>query len=165
MPLHQRSVPTPIGELTLVADEGHLVAVLWPDDDPGRVGLTGETSDDHAVLQQAADQFAEYFAGRRTSFDLPLAPSGTEFQLEAWQALRSIPYGETRTYGQQAAHIGRPSAARAVGAANGANPLSIVVPCHRVVGVDGSLTGFAGGIDAKRYLLDLEAGARPESPG
>ncbi len=98
----------------------------------------------------------EYFAGRRTTFDIPLDLRGTEFQVTVWRALAEIPFGQTSTYGEQAARIGRPSAARAVGAANGRNPVSIVLPCHRIVGKDGSLTGFAGGLDTKQYLLDHE---------
>ena len=110
-----------------------------------------------AVFDHVIAQLDEYFAGERTEFDVPLDPVGTEFQLRAWAALRRIPYGETRSYGEQARTIGAPAAVRAVGAANGRNPISIIVPCHRVVGSNGSLTGFGGGLDAKRYLLDLEA--------
>ena len=109
-------------------------------------------------LQRAVAQLNEYFAGSRHSFDLPLAPSGTEFQLACWRALAEIPYGETRSYGEQARRIGRPDRARAVGAANGANPIAIILPCHRVIGADGSLVGFGGGLETKRRLLDLEAG-------
>jgi methylated-DNA-[protein]-cysteine S-methyltransferase len=108
------------------------------------------------VLEEACCQLDDYFAGRRTSFDLPLDLQGTPFQQDAWRALAEIPFGETRTYAQQAGRLGRPSASRAVGAANGRNPLSIVLPCHRVVGSDGSLTGFAGGLETKRWLLEHE---------
>jgi methylated-DNA-[protein]-cysteine S-methyltransferase len=107
-------------------------------------------------LDRAAVQLGEYFAGTRRVFDLDLDPAGTDFQLRAWQALRGIPYGRTLSYGEQAAELGDPGAARAVGAANGRNPLSIVVPCHRVVAASGALTGFAGGIDTKKWLLDHE---------
>ena len=114
---------------------------------------------DALFLRQAAAQIEEYFTARRREFDLDLRPTGTPFQLEVLDALATIPYGETRSYGEVAAQIGKPSAVRAVGAANGRNPLPIVLPCHRVIGSDGSLTGFGGGLETKRYLLDLE-GAR-----
>ncbi len=110
------------------------------------------------MLARAIEQLNEYFAGERRAFDLPLAPSGTEFQLACWDALAEIPYGETRSYGQQADRIGRPDRARAVGSANGANPIAIILPCHRVIGANGSLVGFGGGLETKRRLLDLEAG-------
>jgi methylated-DNA-[protein]-cysteine S-methyltransferase len=110
------------------------------------------------VLEQASNQLSEYFAGERKMFDLPLAPKGTAFQLKVWLALRRIPYGETRSYGEIAAELGlAPTASRAVGLANGANPLPIVVPCHRVIGANGALTGFGGGLERKRFLLDLES--------
>jgi methylated-DNA-[protein]-cysteine S-methyltransferase len=113
-------------------------------------------SPEDAVLLAAECQLAEYFRGERRVFDVPLAPRGTEFQQRVWQALREIPFGETRSYGQVAERIGQPTAVRAVGAANGRNPLSIVAPCHRVIGANGDLTGFAGGIETKRFLLALE---------
>jgi len=116
----------------------------------------GSTEGTEPVLEAAAEQLREYFAGERTSFDLPLALDGTPFQQEAWRALADIPYGETVSYGEQARRLGRPDAVRAVGAANGANPIAIVLPCHRVIGADGSLTGFGGGLETKRRLLDLE---------
>jgi methylated-DNA-[protein]-cysteine S-methyltransferase len=157
-------MPSPFGELTLVADDDALVAVLWPGEDAHRVpGLAGariEPSRQHAVLDAARGQLEEYFAGTRTSFDLPLRPDGTPFQLAAWAVLRTIPYGATMSYGEQARRLGDPNKARAVGAANGRNPLSIIVPCHRVTGASGSLTGFAGGLEAKRWLLDHERGVR-----
>ena len=124
----------------------------------------GAPSRDAKAAARAAEQLAEYFAGRRTRFDLPLTPRGTAFQLAVWQALRGIPHGETASYGAIARAIGRPGAARAVGAAIGRNPLSVVVPCHRVVGADGTLTGYAGGLDRKARLLDLEARPRREAP-
>lgn len=157
--LRSRHHNSPIGPLTLVASDAGLVAVLWPEEPEGRVtfGATIVEQDDHPILTAAADQLDEYFAGDRRDFDLPLDMRGTEFQVEAWQALTTIPFGETASYSQQAARIGRPKAVRAIGAANGRNPLSIVVPCHRVVGANGSLTGFAGGLDAKRFLLDHES--------
>jgi methylated-DNA-[protein]-cysteine S-methyltransferase len=151
------TIETPIGTLTLVASDAGLRAVLWPDDDPARVRL-GERVEDatHPVLAAAARQLAEYFRGDRTEFDLPLDPVGTEFQRAAWDALGRIPFGTTISYGEQAARMGDRRKARAVGAANGRNPLSIVVPCHRVVGATGSLTGFAGGVDTKAWLLAHE---------
>jgi methylated-DNA-[protein]-cysteine S-methyltransferase len=155
---------TPIGTLTLVASDVGLRAVLWPGDDPDRVRL-GERSEDaaHPVLTAAAAQLDEYFRGVREQFDLPLDPVGTDFQRAAWDALRQIPYATTISYGEQAARMGDRRKARAVGAANGRNPLSIVVPCHRVVGSTGSLTGFAGGVDTKAWLLAHEQ--RHEVPG
>jgi len=159
-----RTMPSPIGDLTLVATDDGVCAVLWPVEGEGRTGITLDHSVDEEsrpraaeILDDAARQLEEYFAGERTDFDLPLDPSGTEFQQAAWQVLREIDYGTTISYGEQAERLGNPNASRAVGAANGKNPISIIVPCHRVVGSDGSLTGFAGGSDAKRWLLDHEA--------
>lgn len=154
-------IDSPLGQLTLVASDVGLRAVLWDGDDPARAGLGQPPSRRAAgrstLCAEAARQLDRYFAGSLTRFDLPLDLRGTPFQQQAWLALAEIPYGETRTYAEQAARLGRPSAARAVGAANGRNPLSIVLPCHRVIGSDGSLTGFAGGLDAKRWLLEHEA--------
>lgn len=149
---------SPLGPLQLVASTKGLVAVLWPDDREGRVRLaeTPTKNPDNDILSQTAAQLDEYFAGTRNSFDLPLDLRGTEFQVATWESLATIPFGETATYSEQAARIGRPTAVRAIGAANGRNPVSIVLPCHRVVGADGSLTGFAGGLKAKHFLLDLE---------
>lgn len=168
--IRHRIHPSPLGPLTLVADEHGLAAVLWPDDDPRRVSVAADANDDDdrvadlaradAILDRAAAQLDEYFAGTRTEFDLPLAPRGTPFQLDAWRVLRTIPFGTTISYGEQARILGDPNRARAVGAANGKNPLSIVVPCHRVRGADGRLTGFAGGLDAKAWLLDHERRVR-----
>ena len=156
--LATQRLETPLGPLTLVGSDLGLRAILWAEDDPARVGLAGTTLPAASVdvLDDAADQLAEYFAGTRMTFDLPLDLRGTPFQLAAWNALAEIPYGETRTYAEQAARIGHPAAVRAVGAANGRNPLSIVLPCHRVVGSDGALRGFAGGLGAKAALLALE---------
>lgn len=152
---------SPMGLLTLVASNAGLRAVLWPRDNPARVPLgevaqTTETTD-HPVLVAAVDQLSEYFAGDRQTFDLLLDPIGTDFQQSAWMALRAIPYGTTVSYGEQAAAMGDKRKARAVGAANGRNPISIIVPCHRVVGANGSLTGFAGGLESKQWLLDHES--------
>lgn len=155
--LRRTTFASPLGTLTLVADDAGLVALLWPDDAPARVPLpVQEENAAHPVLAAAASQLTEYFAGTRTAFDLPLAPRGTAFQCTVWSALGEIPFGETRSYAEVARAIDRPAAVRAVGAANGRNPLSIVLPCHRVVGSGGALTGFAGGLAAKRWLLAHE---------
>ena len=157
MTLSTTTLESPVGTLTLVASDAGLVAVLWPDDDPSRVRLGPLVDDaDHPILREASAQLAAYFAGHQRAFDLPLDWRGTAFQKAVWAALLTIPYGETRSYGAIARAIGRPSASRAVGAANGRNPLSIVAPCHRVVGTSGQLTGFAGGLEAKASLLALE---------
>lgn len=149
--------PSPVGQLKLVAGDAGLMAILWEDDDPLRVRLSGMVEDvAHPVLRQTADQLSDYFAGQRRTFSLPLDFRGTDFQKAVWQALLQIPFGETRTYGQLAEQLGNPSASRAVGAANGKNPISIIAPCHRVIGGNGTLTGFAGGLEAKAWLLALE---------
>ena len=149
---------SPVGELLLVGDDEGLRGLYLPGHRRGpRVG-DGWRRDD-AALAAVRAQLAEYFSGERRAFDLPLAPAGTPFQLEVWDALGRIPYGETRGYGDLARELGRPGAARAVGAANGRNPISIVVPCHRVVGSTGTLTGYAGGLEAKERLLALERAA------
>lgn len=149
---------SPVGELTLVAGQNGLVAVLWENDKPERVRIGAVVEDArHPVLVETVRQLGEYFDGRRRAFDLALDFVGTPFQQQVWAALLAIPYGETRSYGQLAETLGRPSAARAVGAANGRNPISIITPCHRLIGANGDLTGFAGGLDNKRFLLTLEA--------
>jgi methylated-DNA-[protein]-cysteine S-methyltransferase len=151
-------VSGPVGLLKLVASDSALVAILWENDDPKRVRLGSLVEDvDHPILCLAEQQVGEYFAGARKSFDLPLDFGGTPFQKKVWSELLNIPFGQTRTYGQIANAIGKPRAFRAVGAANGKNPISIVAPCHRVIGKDGSLTGFAGGLEAKECLLGIEA--------
>jgi methylated-DNA-[protein]-cysteine S-methyltransferase len=152
---------TPVGTLVLLASDAGLRAVLWGDESLQRVrgAVTDEIVVDDptsVVLTTTLAQLEEYFSGRRRDFDLPLDARGTEFQHAAWAALRTIPFGETVSYGEQARRMGDVRKARAVGAANGRNPISIVVPCHRVVGSDGSLTGFAGGMEAKAWLLDHE---------
>ncbi|MDH3755615.1 MAG: methylated-DNA--[protein]-cysteine S-methyltransferase, partial [Acidimicrobiia bacterium] len=156
-------IDSPLGPLTLVATDKGLRAVLWPDDEPTRVRLPDAAIEtdatDHPVLRAATSQLDEYFAGTRSEFEVPLDLRGTEFQVANWTALAEIRFGTTSTYGEQAGRLGRPKAARAIGAATGKNPISIILPCHRVVGSDGSLTGFAGGLDAKRWLLAHE-GAR-----
>jgi methylated-DNA-[protein]-cysteine S-methyltransferase len=146
---------SPVGTLLLVGDDDGLEGLYLPDHKRGRTP-TDEWRRDDAALAEAKRQLGEYFAGTRTTFDVPLRPAGTPFQREVWEALRRIPYGETRSYGQLAGELGRPGAARAVGAANGRNPISILVPCHRVVGAAGTLTGYAGGVEAKRALLAHE---------
>jgi methylated-DNA-[protein]-cysteine S-methyltransferase len=157
---------SPVGVLTLVATDDGLAAILWEDDPPRRVPLDvrGEQAD-HPVLVEAERQLEEYFAGRRTRFALSLDVAGTPFQREVWGALATIPFGETRSYAQVARQVGRPGAARAVGAAIGRNPASIVTPCHRVVGSTGALTGFAGGVDVKARLLALERSTLTSTPG
>lgn len=150
-------MPSPVGMLTLVARGSALAAVLWERERENRVRL-GPLSEDnfHPVLLETEKQLNEYFAGERSQFDLPLDFQGTEFQKQVWQALLEIPYGETRSYGQIALSIGNPKSVRAVGAANGKNPISIIAPCHRVIGASGALTGFAGGLEVKARLLALE---------
>lgn len=149
--------PSPVGRLKLVAGERGLVAILWENDRPGRVRLPDTAEDrNHPVLVETTRQLDDYFEGRRKAFDLPLDFRGTAFQRSVWRELLAIPYGETRSYGQLAKRLGNPTASRAVGGANGRNPISIVAPCHRVVGTNGSLTGFAGGLAAKARLLALE---------
>jgi methylated-DNA-[protein]-cysteine S-methyltransferase len=158
--LFHKEMDSPVGKLRLVASAHALVAVLWEQERPNRVKL-GEMKFDpwYPVLIEAERQLTEYFSGARTDFNLPLEPRGSEFQKKVWRALREIPFGETRSYLELAKAVGSAKAVRAVGAANGKNPLSIVVPCHRVVGANGSLTGFAGGLQAKAKLLALEARA------
>ncbi|GGF70575.1 methylated-DNA--protein-cysteine methyltransferase [Azorhizobium oxalatiphilum] len=150
-------IASPVGQLTLVAGARGLAAILWENDDPARVPLGPLcAAGDHEVLERTHAQLDEYFAGRRRVFDVPLDMTGTPFQKAVWQALLTIPFGETRSYGQLAAQVGSPKGSRAVGAANGRNPVSIIAPCHRAIGANGSLTGFAGGLEAKRFLLELE---------
>jgi methylated-DNA-[protein]-cysteine S-methyltransferase len=152
---------SPVGELKLVASEKGLVAILWENDDPKRVRLPKLIRDlNHPVLLKVEKQLNEYFAGKRKTFQLPLDFIGTDFQKSVWKALLEIPYGETRSYGEIAKQIKRPKASRAVGAANGKNPISIIAPCHRVIGASGALTGFAGGLKAKSTLLRLESDER-----
>ncbi|GAA5126088.1 methylated-DNA--[protein]-cysteine S-methyltransferase [Luteolibacter yonseiensis] len=152
-----KSMPSPLGLLKLVASDRGLTAILWENDDPDRVRLGDpEEKKDHPILVETERQLTEYFAGRLTRFSLTLDFIGTEFQKKVWEALTTIPFGETRSYGEIARQIGSPQAVRAVGAANGRNPISIIAPCHRVIGANGKLTGFAGGLEAKAFLLGLE---------
>lgn len=160
-PLSMRSISTPIGRLGVVAHDDAVVAIHFEHDDDPPEAVTVVDAGDHPVLDRAVTELEEYFAGTRTEFDLPLDPRGTPFQQQAWAALRRIPYGETISYGQQAVLLGDRNKSRAVGAANGKNPIPIVVPCHRVVGSNGHLTGFAGGLGAKAWLLDHERAHRP----
>jgi methylated-DNA-[protein]-cysteine S-methyltransferase len=148
------TIDSPLGEL-LLAGDGHALSAVHMDGspDPG-------WRRDPGALREPAEQLRAYFAGELREFDLPLAPQGTPFQREVWDALREIPYGGTISYAELAAAVGRPDAARAVGAANGRNPIAIVIPCHRVIGASGALTGYGGGLRRKRLLLDLEAGQR-----
>lgn len=153
-------IDSEIGPLTLVAEDGAIMGLYMhlqrhrPGDD--RLGERDRRGRESEPFKTLADQLDAYFAGELTRFDVPLAPRGSEFQQRVWAALQEIPYGETESYGQLAERIGSPNAARAVGLANGKNPISIVIPCHRVVGSGGNLTGYGGGLDRKKQLLDLE---------
>ena len=159
---------TPLGWITLEETDGALTAIRLPMSKGGQVDVVGEaTSGDKptSVLLSAQRQLSEYFAGKRTEFDLPLAPTGTEFQHKVWKALCEVAYGDTCSYAAIARTIGQPTASRAVGAANGRNPIAIVVPCHRVIGAAGTLVGYAGGLDTKYWLLRHESAAtRPRLP-
>lgn len=157
MSVTQSVVESPIGPLRILATEAAVTHLHLPTigEDPTPFG-------DHALHQEAARQLTEYFAGTRTVFTLPLAARGTPFQEAVWAALYAIPFGETRSYADIARTVGRPTATRAVGAANGKNPIAIVVPCHRVIGADGSLTGFGGGLPTKAWLLRHEGRGVPE---
>ncbi|BBL21653.1 methylated-DNA--[protein]-cysteine S-methyltransferase [Acinetobacter radioresistens] len=157
MKLAMQYMDSPVGRLRLIANEKALVAVLWENEQPKRIQLAELVVEpEHPVLLQVRQQLEEYFEGNRQRFDIPLDFAGTEFQKLVWTELLKIPYGQTRSYGQIAQAIGRPKAMRAVGAANGRNPISIIAPCHRVIGASGALTGFAGGLDNKTILLNLE---------
>jgi methylated-DNA-[protein]-cysteine S-methyltransferase len=148
---------SPVGALRVVASDTGIRAILWPGDDPARVRLVASIEDrSHPMIAATVVQLAEYFAGDRIEFDVPLDAVGTDFQRLAWAALRTIAYGTTVSYGEQAERMGDRRKARAVGAANGRNPISIIVPCHRVIGANGTLTGFAGGTDTKAWLLEHE---------
>ncbi len=146
---------SPYGQITLQANEKGLLGV-WFETHTTQPEDLGTYSEDSSTLNEAIQQLEEYFSGKRTQFDLPLAATGTAFQQSVWQALCRIPYGETWSYQQLADEIGNPKAVRAVGLANGKNPISIIVPCHRVIGKSGKLTGYAGGVDTKQKLLELE---------
>lgn len=152
------AIDSPVGTLKIICSDEAVLAILWDAERAERVRLPGvpKHAPTHPLVSLTARQLEEYFAGRRQSFDLPLDPVGTPFQKAVWRELSRIPYGKTLSYGEQARRLGDSNKARAVGAANGRNPISILVPCHRVVGKTGDLTGFAGGLDRKRYLLDFE---------
>lgn len=153
---------SPVGALKLVAHDQALVAVMWDNENHKRVRLAELVEDrQHPMLRKVKQQLEEYFAGQRQQFDLPLDFQGTAFQQQVWQALLSIPYGETRSYKEIAVQLGNEKAVRAVGAANGKNPISIIAPCHRVIGSSGALVGFAGGLDKKQILLSLEQSQIP----
>lgn len=157
MSLAYKMIESPVGKLKLVASDKGLVAILWEKDKPRRVSLNDLVANEqHPVLVRTERQLKEYFAGKRKSFSVDLDMRGTRFQKNVWEALLAIPFGETRSYGQLAKQLGNPRASRAVGAANGRNPVSIIVPCHRVIGSSGKLTGFAGGLEVKAHLLGLE---------
>jgi methylated-DNA-[protein]-cysteine S-methyltransferase len=156
------TMPSPVGELLLTGEDGHLTGLYMPSDRYARHAAAhpGAARRDDTAFAAVRQQLEEYFAGERSSFELPVAPAGTPFQQGVWSELQRIGYGTTITYAELAARIARPTAIRAAGAANGANPISIVIPCHRVIGSNGTLTGYGGGLEAKRFLLDLErAGA------
>jgi len=153
------TIDSPVGVLTLVGTDSALCELSWGGDHAAgdrSLATSAEARPDHPVLVQAMRELAEYFAGTRRQFDVPVVTAGTEFQQAAWRVLRGIPYGQTINYGEQARRLGKPSAVRAVGGANGKNPVGIIVPCHRVIGADGSLTGFGGGMSAKAWLLEHE---------
>jgi methylated-DNA-[protein]-cysteine S-methyltransferase len=158
---HFKEINSPVGLLKLIATERGLAAVLWENEKPGRVKINpGQLSDTHSLLLEAETQLRQYFNRERTSFNLELDVIGTDFQKKVWMALLQIPFGETRTYSAIARQLGDGKAVRAVGAANGKNPLSIITPCHRVIGLSGKLTGFAGGLHHKDFLLRLEQAGR-----
>jgi methylated-DNA-[protein]-cysteine S-methyltransferase len=154
------TLPSPIGELLLAGDDDRLIR-LSMQDGPRPLPVPSHWRRDDDGFADVRHQLEEYFDGRRRAFELELELTGTGFDVTVWNALRQIPYGETISYGELAARIGRPDAVRSVGAANGRNPIAVIVPCHRVIGADGSLTGFGGGLPRKRSLLELEAGVLP----
>jgi len=157
MILAYKTIDSPVGRLKLVASDKGLVAVLWENDKPNRVRLGVMTANQrHPILLDTERQLEQYFAGKRKTFSVALDMRGTPFQKNVWEALLAIPFGETRSYGQLAKQLGNSKAMRAVGAANGRNPISIIVPCHRVIGSSGKLIGFAGGLETKARLLSLE---------
>jgi methylated-DNA-[protein]-cysteine S-methyltransferase len=155
MAVREKWVESPVGKLRLVVEDGALVGLSMEEQRHASAFAAADGQSD-PVLDEASRQLAAWFAGERTHFDLPLRPRGTPFQLAVWEALREIPFGETRSYGQVAAGLGELRAVRAVGAANGRNPIGIIVPCHRVIGADGSLVGYGGGMERKRWLLGHE---------
>ncbi|MGK2913311.1 MAG: methylated-DNA--[protein]-cysteine S-methyltransferase [Porticoccaceae bacterium] len=149
-------LPSPVGELTICADDNGITAVAFA----GDVAVVDDQPNPNHHVHAAIGQLRDYFEGRRRDFDLPLNPAGTVFQQAVWRALCAVPYGDTASYGDIAAAVGNPKGSRAVGLANGRNPIAIVIPCHRIIGRDGSLTGYGGGLDRKRWLLAHEQGYR-----
>lgn len=157
MKICYQKTPSPVGDIFIVADNKHLKALTFACNWETEKKRMGELScDSNDIIKKTQTQLKEYFAMERTVFDLPIKFSGTEFQQKTWQALLTIPYGETRSYSEQARLIDNPKAVRAVGRTNGLNPIAIVAPCHRVIGKSGKLTGYGGGLDIKKFLLDLE---------
>ena len=158
-PIASADIDTPVGRLTVHASGGHVLAIALPSHDQAlfesRLGPSADPATE-PILEEVRRQLTDYFAGRRSMFDLPLEPLGTTFQRQVWDCVGQVRYGETASYREIACRVGRPQAVRAVGAANGANPLPIVIPCHRIIGSDGSLTGYGGGLHIKAWLLDLE---------
>lgn len=150
-----KSFNSPIGKITLVANQTHLLSLYVGNEDKPLLD-EAKRDDKHSLLNSAQAQLEEYFSGKRKAFELPLAPTGTEFQNKAWKALTKIPYGKVWSYGKQAEYLKSPNAQRAVGGANGKNPIPVIIPCHRVIGSTGKLTGFSGGMDIKVFLLKLE---------
>jgi methylated-DNA-[protein]-cysteine S-methyltransferase len=161
--MYHTTVTSPIGDLLLLSD-GVALRALWMQAGPAPLLPEAGWVEDNGPFAQVTAQLSEYFAGERTVFAVPLILGGTPFQKRVWSALREIPYATTISYGELARRIGQPSASRAVGLANGRNPISVIVPCHRVIGADGSLTGYGGGLERKRLLLGLEAGAAGSAP-
>lgn len=159
MTTYYQQISSPAGPIHIVADDTHLVAITFAANwERVQKSVPYNKGDSNEIIDNTRVQLLEYFAGKRTAFDLPVIFHGTEFQERAWCALLTIPYGETRSYSEQAIRIGNPGAVRAVGRANGLNPIAIVVPCHRVIGKSGRLTGYAGGLEIKKFLLNLEEG-------
>ncbi|MBC7429017.1 MAG: methylated-DNA--[protein]-cysteine S-methyltransferase [Bacteriovorax sp.] len=152
---HYKTINSPIGKITLVASDDDLIALYVKNEEKPKM-KGAERNESHKILLLAEIQLNEYFKGKRQNFDLPLSPEGTEFQNKAWRALSKIPYGEVWSYGKQAQYLKAPNAQRAVGGANGKNPIPVIIPCHRVIGSTGKLTGFAGGMEMKIFLLKLE---------
>lgn len=157
-----RTIPSPVGPITLMANSLALLSLSWGKRTSDEMQIHATSDNANLILERTETQLKEYFNGERTTFDIPLEPQGTEFQKQVWQQLLNIPYGQHITYGEQARRLGRPKSARAVGAANGKNPIGILIPCHRVIGASGSLTGFSGGLERKSCLLNLESNTRKQ---
>ncbi|HKP98019.1 MAG TPA: methylated-DNA--[protein]-cysteine S-methyltransferase [Fibrobacteria bacterium] len=166
MKCHAKTLRTPVGNLILAATDKAVVALVWEKDGLGRLDLQPEKAGASCpMLEEAEKQLGEYFRGARDRFDLPFELKGTEFQMRVWNELRKIPFGETWSYRELAERVGNPGAVRAVGSANGRNPVSIFIPCHRVVRTGGELGGYGGGLENKAFLLDLENGRKPKPAG